>query len=59
MDTISLTFEVSTNELEWLSKLFIIMSNAKKHANFSGSLPEKERLKEIKELINKPIEGKL
>jgi hypothetical protein len=55
MDNFSLTLEVSPESLRLLSKLFKLMIDAKKYDDQTGSSLESKRLKEIEELIDKPI----
>jgi len=57
MDNFSLTLEASPESLRLLSKLIKLMIDAKKYDNNqAGSSPESERLKEIEELLDKPIQ---
>lgn len=55
---ISLTLEVSPNDLQWLSKLFSIMAYIQKRNSTGGLSPEGKILEEIKKFINKSIESK-
>lgn len=56
MDNFSFTLEASPESLRLLSKLIKLMIDAKKHDDQAGSSPESERLKEIEELLDKPIQ---
>lgn len=56
MDNFSLTLEASPESLRLLSKLIKLMIDAKKRDDQAGSSPESKRLKEIEELLDKPIE---
>jgi hypothetical protein len=57
MDNFSLTLEASPESLRLLSKLIKLMIDAKKYDNNQAeSSPESERLKEIEELLDKPIQ---
>jgi len=55
MNDFSLTLEASPESLRLLSKLIKLMIDAKKYDDQTGSSPESERLKEIEELLDKPI----
>lgn len=56
MNDFSLTLEASPESLRLLSKLIKLMIDAKKYDDQTGSSPESERLKEIEELLDKPIQ---
>lgn len=59
MDNFSLTLEASPESLRLLSKLIKLMIEAKKYDDQAGSSPESKRLKEIEELLDKPIQREL
>jgi|GEM_PF-3302683 len=56
MDNFSFTLEASPESLRLLSKLIKLMIDAKKYDDQTGASPESERLKEIEELLDKPIQ---